>query len=208
MSRSLVVAVVILALALPSAASAAPSLNVVPQKRCYSSGETVNLMGSEFSPSTSVSITRDDDPVGVLNTNTAGAFNGELTLGQSRGTQQRTYTATDGTNGSITASAQITVSAVRVKVQPETGSPGRRLTITAAGFTTGKTLWAHIVRGKSRRHVRIGQLKRACGKLKARKRLLRESAPFGVYTIQFDTYRKYNPRRAVRDRYTITVRPG
>jgi hypothetical protein len=204
MTRSLAAAMALAALAIPSAASAA-ELEVTPQKRCYSSGESVNLLGSAFTPSGSVSISRDGNPVGTLSTDTSGMFNGVLTLGQNRGKDVRTYTATDG--NSITASRQITVSAVRVQVEPETGNPGRILTITASGFTTGKTLWAHVIKGRKRKHVRLGRLKRACGRLKTRKRLLRRNAGFGVYTIQFDTFRRYNPRRAVRDRYTITVRP-
>jgi hypothetical protein len=209
MTRSLAAATGALALALPSTAAAA-ELEVTPQKRCYGSGETVNLLGTGFSASGRVTITRSgaSAPVGTLNTNAGGAFNGVLTLGQNNGRQERTYTATDGANGSLTASAQITVSAVRVEVTPEHGNPGRVLNIDARGFTTGKTLWAHVVRGRTRRNIRIGRLKRACGHLKARKRLLRRNARFGVYTIQFDTFRRYNPRRPVRDRYTITVRPG
>jgi hypothetical protein len=208
MTRSLAAAAaVVLSLAAPAGASAA-SLVVSPQKDCYSSGESVNLLGSAFSPLGSVSITRDGDPVGSLNTDASGAFNGILTLAQNSGRQAKTYTATDGRDGSLTASAQITVSAVRVGLRPSTGAPGRRLRINARGFTTGKTLWAHVVRGRSKRHIRIGRLRGACGNLTARRRLLRPGAALGVYTIQFDTFRRYRASRPVRDRYTITVRAG
>jgi hypothetical protein len=213
MPRSLPVAAALVALAAPSAASAA-ELTVSPQKRCYSSGESVNLVGSGFSPTTSagdpraVNITRDGTLVGSLDTNASGAFNGVLTLAQNRGRQTKTYTATDGADSSLTASRQITVSAVRVSLRPGSGRPGRRLRINASGFTTGKTLWAHVVKGRSKRHVKIGRLKGACGGLQARRRLLSHSAALGVYTIQFDTFRRYNPKRPIRDRYTITVRRG
>jgi hypothetical protein len=207
MTRSLAVAVSAVALAAPSAASAA-SLDVVPEKRCYSAGESVNLLGAGFTPSASASITRDGTLLGALNTDASGAFNGVLTLAQSSGRRTKTYTATDRANSALTASAQITVSAVRVNITPEHGSPGRLMTIRARGFTTGRTLWAHVIRGKSKRHLKIGGLKGACGNLEARRRLLPRRAALGVHTIQFDTFRRYRANRAVRDRYTITVSGG
>jgi hypothetical protein len=207
MTRSLAVAVGVLALAAPSAA-AAPSLEVVPQKRCYSAGESVNLLGAGFTPSGSAGITREDTLLGALNTDAGGAFNGVLTLAQDSGRATKTYTATDRANPTLTASAQITVSAVRVDITPEEGSPGRLMTIRARGFTTGRTLWAHIIRGGSKRHVKLGALKGACGNLEARRRLLPRRAALGVHAIQFDTFRRYRKNRAVRDRYTITVSGG
>jgi hypothetical protein len=108
----------------------------------------------------------------------------------------------------MTASVQILVSSVRVGLKPANGPPGRIMSITARGFTTGPTLWAHVVRGKTRRNVKLGAVKGACGGLKTHKRLLPRNAPVGVYTLQFDTFRRYDGReknRPVRDRYTITV---
>jgi hypothetical protein len=207
MTRSLAVVAGAAALAIPSAASAA-ELAVSPQKRCYSSGESVNLLGTGFSPLGSATITRDGSSLGALNTDGNGAFNGILTLAQNSGRQTKTYTATDGTDSSITASAQIMVSSVRVTLAPASGAPGRILRIRARGFTTGKTLWAHVTRGRSKRTIKIGRLKGACGTLKTRKRLLPRNAAIGVHTLQFDTFRRYNPRQPVRDRYTITVTRG
>jgi len=207
MTRSLAVVAGAAALALPSAASAA-ELTVSPQKRCYSSGESVNLLGSGFTPLGSATVTRDGSPLGSLNTDGNGAFNGVLTVAQNSGRQTKTYTATDGADPSLTASAQITVSSVRVNLAPASGAPGRILRISAHGFTTGKTLWAHVNRGRSRRTIKLGGLKGACGNLKTRKRLLPRNAAVGVYTLQFDTFRRYNANQRVRDRYTITVTRG
>ena len=207
MTRSLAVVVGVAALAFPSAASAA-SLTVSPQKRCYGSGESVNLLGTGFTPFSTSTVTRGGLAFPPLATDENGAFNGELTLRVDRGRETRTYTATDDTDSSITASAQITVSSVLVGLRPASGPPGRRLTITAQGFTTGPTLWVHVVRGKSRRNIKLGRVKSACGELKTRRRLLPRNAPVGVYTLQFDTFRRYDGReknRPVRDRYTITV---
>jgi hypothetical protein len=207
MTRSLAVAAGLVAMAAPASASAA-ELTVTPEKRCYSHGETVNLNGSGFTPRTDAAIDRDGTSLGPLDTGGLGAFIGKLTLAQNRGRETRTYTATDGANPAITASDQITVSAVSVRLSPESGAPGRIMSIDARGFTTGRTLWAHVKHRKRTRHIRLGRLKGACGKLETRRRLLRPRAAFGVHTIQFDTYRRYRPGRAVRDRATISVSRG
>jgi hypothetical protein len=207
MTRSLAVAAGVAALAFPSAASAA-SLTVSPQKRCYSANESINLLGTGFSPLGAADITREGTFLGQLSTDANGAFNGVLGLSQDSGRRTKTYTATDQADPSLTASVQILVSSVRVGLKPANGPPGRIMSITARGFTTGPTLWAHVVRGKTRRNVKLGAVKGACGGLKAHKRLLPRNAPVGVYTLQFDTFRRYDGRekkRPVRDRYTITV---
>jgi hypothetical protein len=82
------------------------------------------------------------------------------------------------------------------------------MSINASGFATGKTLWAHVTKGKSKRTIKIGSLKGACGGLKTRRRLLPRNASLGLHTIQFDTFRKYNPKQPVRYRYTIDVTRG
>jgi hypothetical protein len=208
MTRSLAVAASLAALALPASASAAPSLTVVPEKPCYSHGESVNLLGSGFGPLGSASITRDGSLVGALDTDALGAFNGILTLAQNSGRRSKTYTATDRTDSALSSSDQILVSSVRVGLKPNNGAPGRVMTITARGFTTGKTLWAHVVRGKSTRHLKIGRLRGACGGLETRRRLLPRRAALGVHRIQFDTFPTYRRNRPVQDSSTIAVTRG
>jgi hypothetical protein len=207
MTRSLAVAAGLVALVAPASASAA-SLTVSPQKRCYSSGESLSLLGTGFSPLGTASVTRDGAPLGALKTNANGAFNGVLTVAQTSGKRTKTYTASDDQMPTLTASTQITVSAVRVDLSPADGAPGRRMSIKASGFTTGKTLWAHVTKGKSRRTLKIGSLSGACGGLKTRRRLLPRDAALGLHTIQFDTFRRYNRKQPVRYRYTIDVRRG
>jgi hypothetical protein len=207
MTRSLAVAAGIVAVAAPASASAA-ELAVTPEKRCYAHGESVNLIGSGFTPGTNASITRDGALLGSLPTDGLGAFNGLLTLAQPSGQRTKTYSAADGINPALTASDQITVSAVRVGLKPNDGAPGRVMRINARGFTTGKTLWAHVVKGKRKRHIRLGRLKGACGRLKTRRRLLKPDAALGMHTIQFDTFRRYRSGRAVRDVASIEVTRG
>jgi hypothetical protein len=205
MTRSLAVAAGVAALVVPGSAWAA-ELTVSPQKRCYRAGESVNLLGTGFSPLGAATVTRDGSVIGELGTDANGAFHGVLrNLEQESGRRTKTYTATDATDPSLTASTQILVSAVRVRLRPASGAPGRVLTITARGFTTGDTLWAHVRHGKSTRNLEIGQLEGACRGLKIRKRLLPRDAAFGIHKLQFDTFRRYSPKRPVRDRYEITV---
>ena len=207
MTRSLAVAAGLVALAAPATASAA-SLDVTPQKRCYSSGESVNLLGAGFSPLGTASVTRDGAALGTLTTDANGVFNGTLTLAQTTGKRTKTYTAKDDSVPTLTASRQITVTAVRVDLSPANGAPGRRMSIKASGFTTGTTLWAHVTRGRSKRTLKIGSLSGACGGLKTRKRLLPRNAALGMHTIQFDTFKQYDPKQRVRYRYTIDVTRG
>lgn len=207
MTRSLAVAAGLVALAAPASASAA-SLTVTPQKRCYSSGESVHLLGTGFSPLGTASVTRDGSPLGTLRTDANGVFNGTLRVGQTSGKRTKTYTASDDAVSTLTASTQIMVSAVRVDLTPTDGAPGRRMSIRASGFATGKTLWAHVTKGRSRRTLKIGSLSGACGGLKTRRRLLPQDAALGLHTIQFDTFRRYDPKQPVRYRYSIDVRRG
>jgi hypothetical protein len=207
MTRSLVVAASLVLLAVPATASAA-SLTVSPEKRCYSSRETVNLSGAGFTPNGSATITRDGTLLGSLTVFPDGGFAGALTLAQNSGKRTKTYTATDDANPTLTASTQITVSSVRVSLAPSSGPPGRLMSIRAHGFTTGKTLWAHVIKGTSKRNLKIGALSGACGRIRTSRRLLPRNAAVGVHTIQFDTFMRYKGKRPVRDRYTITVQRG
>jgi hypothetical protein len=198
----------VLALAAPAAASAA---TFVPQppKPCYRSGEKVNLVGTGFTPSVvgGVNVTSDNPAFGggALTSNAAGMVVGELTLGQASGRRTSTYTATDTTNPALTASTQLTVSAVDVGVRPKNGRPGRRVRIGATGFTTGKSLWVHVRKRGFKRDFKIGRLKGACKRLVGKTRILPRGAAVGVYRVQFDTFRRYKKSREVRALFTVTV---
>ena len=208
MTRSLAVAAGVVALAIPSTASAAPSLTVSPQKSCYSSGEAVNLLGAGFTPLGTAHITRDGRPLRGptdLEADQNGAFNGQLTLFLASGRQARTYAATDSADPTLTASVQISVIAPRIGLTPANGPPGRRMTIRARGFAAGPTLWAHVTHKRSTRTLKIGRLTGACGGLKARRRLLPRNAGFGKHVIQFDTSRRYRRESGSYDLYEITV---
>jgi hypothetical protein len=207
MTRPLAVAMAVVVLAAPSAAHAA-TLTTDPAKPCYRSGETVSFVGSGFTPSSSVNLTRDGTFVSPIPTDAAGQFDAALRLQQNSGSQTRTYTTTDTANTSLSASVPVTVTAVGVRLSPGTGSVSRRFRIRAQGFTTGRTLWVHLVHRRAKRHIKIGRLKGACHTLQARRRLLQRNARFGRHRIQFDTFRRYSPNRAVKATYSIRVVRG
>lgn len=194
-------------LAAPSAAHAA-SLTTKPAKPCYRSGETVHFLADGFTPSSNASLSRDGIFVSSIPTDAAGRFDAGLRLLQDKGRQDRTYTATDGNTAGLSASAPVTVSALEVGLSPHNGSVSRRFHIRARGFTTGRTLWAHIVHRSSKRLIKIGRLTGACHNLRTRRRLLPRSARLGRHRIQFDTYRRYKATRKVRKTFTIRVVRG
>lgn len=202
LAASAAVALIASGAPLASAATMKPE----PKKRCYRDTETVNLAGEGFSPNGTVSIARDGmvfpQP---LNTSPTGEFLGQLKLAQGTGQSRRTYTATDTTDPTVMASTSLVVSATEVKVQPDTGTPGKLLRIGARGFTVGKTLYAHIVRKHKSRNVRIGRLKGSCSKLLAHKRLFTKRTKVGTYRVQFDTKRRYSAREEVKYAYTVEI---
>jgi hypothetical protein len=207
MTRSLAVAVALATLAAPSAAHAA-SLTTKPAKPCYRSGETVHFLGAGFTPSSSANLSRDGVFVSPIPTDASGQFDAGLKLLQDTGRQDRTYTATDGGTAGLSASVPVTVSAVGIGLAPNGGPVSRRFRIRARGFTTGKTLWAHVVHKRSKRLLKIGRLTGACHNLQARRRLLSRNARFGRYRIQFDTFRRYKATRKVKRFFTINVVRG
>ena len=207
MTRPLAVGVAIATIAAPSVAHAA-SLTTEPEKSCYRSGETLHFLGEDFTASNLVDLSRDGTPVSQFPADQTGRFDASLRLLLDRGRQRRTYAATDSTNPGLSASVPVMVSAVGVGLSPKTGPVSRRFRIRARGFTTGRTLWAHVVHNRSKRHLRIGRLKGACHDLRARRRLLPRNAGFGRHRIQFDTFRRYRASRAVKTFYTIRVVRG
>jgi hypothetical protein len=191
-------------LAAPAAAQAA-SLSVAPLKACYRAGERVALTGSGYTPGGNVQINSDGRVVGTTTADAAGGFAGTLRLGVPSGERLKTYSGVDTSNTANSASLQLRVSRLKVTVEPENGQPGRLLRVGARGFTTGGTLYAHVVRGRYRRNVRIGRLKGACRKLSVSKRIFRRRTSAGTYLVQFDTRRRYSRRTAVSYRFTVPV---
>jgi hypothetical protein len=197
------------ALAAPALSSAA-TITAAPAKDCYRGdgvlnpqtgvvgGEVVTLSGTGYTPGGTVAITANGKSLGTDEVDAAGNFSGALTLNLASGQTLKTYAATDQANPALTASVQLRTSALTVNLKPKQGRPDRRFRIGARGFTTGKRLYAHIVKGRFRRTVKIGRLKGPCHKITAHKRLFPSDLATGIYRVQFDSKRKYSKKTKVK----------
>jgi hypothetical protein len=196
----------VVAFALLAAAPAeAATLTVAGSKSCYRAGDALILSGSGFTPGGQASVTLDGKDLGTLPTDAAGNFTAPLNIGRLRGVRTRTLIATDAANPANVATATFLGSSLSVKVRPLNGAPGRRLRISAAGFTTGKRLYAHVLRRGYKRNVFVGKLRGTCRTGKARRRILPASLSPGSYTVQFDTKRRYSKKTKVWVRFSVTV---
>ena len=203
-AAALAVAVTVVA----TAPAQAASLTLVGSKSCYRAGDILTVNGAGFTPGGQASVTLEGRDVGTVLTDAAGNFTTPLSIGTLKGVSTRTLIATDAANSATVAQAQFLGSALGVTVRPRNGGAGRRLRIKASGFTTGKRLYAHVVRKRYRRNVFIGKLKGPCRTLQLRRRVLRAYTPAGVYTVQFDTRRRYSKKTRVWVRFTVTVSPS
>ncbi len=206
MKRLLALAGLGVALAAAAPAQAA-TLALVGSKSCYHVGDTLTINGSGFTPNGQASVTLDNRSVGAVPTDAAGNFSTPFTVGTLSGVRRRTLIATDAVNPANVGQAQFLGSALDVTVKPKNGAAGRRLRLKATGFTGGKRLYAHVLRKRYRRNVFIGKLKGPCRTLKVRKQVLPGSTPTGVYTVQFDTKRRYSKKTKVWVKFTVTVFP-
>ena len=198
------VAIASVALAAPAMASAA-TLTVDPVRACYLEQDQVFLVADGYTPNGMVDFTRDGKLIRTLPANAVGQIQGNLRLpGLIMGQRPLTYVATDQADPARTAQVSLVTTAVDVRVTPENGPPNRLLRIRARGFRGGSTLWAHVRRVKRpgggpvrTRTVRIGRVRGPCWTANKRRRLFRRGTAAGRYRVQFDTFRRYKPKRQV-----------
>jgi lipoprotein-anchoring transpeptidase ErfK/SrfK len=192
-------------LLLGASATEAATLAVSGSKSCYRAGDTLTLSGTGYTPGGPVAVTLQEQDLGTTTADAAGNINVPILIRQLRGIDQRALVATDATNPAITATTQFLGSSLLVKIRPRNGNSARKLRISASGFTTGKRLYAHVLRKHYRRNVFIGKLKGPCRTLKVRKRVLTAATPDGRYTVQFDTKRRYSKKTKVLYKFRVTV---
>jgi hypothetical protein len=185
----------------------AATLTLTGSKDCYRAGDELTLNGTGFTPGAPVDIVLGGLSLGAATADSAGNLSAPVTIGTLKGVSRRTVTATDAVNPANVGVARFLGAALNVSVRPKTGTAGRRLRINASGFTTGRRLYAHAVRKGYRRNYFIGRLKGPCRTLKTRRVVLPASTPTGVYTVQFDTRRRYSTKTKVWVKFTVTVGP-
>ena len=196
-----------------AAPAAAPAATLEVDKSCYAPGEKVAFSGGGFTPNGPVALSVGGQQLGIGKANGVGEFAVSLGAPMIQGKERvDTFTATDQTNLSLTATTAVRLTSLKVTVKPRNGDPTKAKRIVARGFTTGTTLYAHVRRGSSKRNVRIGKLKGACKTLTAKRKLFPASAAEGVYKVQFDTRRTYaaSTRPAVGFMFAVfhTFRPA
>lgn len=208
MNRRLAAAVVTAsALAAPvSAQGATLSANVT--KACYGTADAVPLVGAGYIPGSSVRLTRDGLAFPKpITPDAAGGFAIIARLATvPMGKTQTTFAATDTADAAVTASsAPIRVSATTIRIRPANASPVALRRIRANGFTTGKTLYMHVVRGGKSRDVQVGRLKGTCRGVTAKRRFFRRNYSTGQYLLQFDTFRRFRRSRVQKVTFPLRV---
>ncbi|MDQ3588275.1 MAG: hypothetical protein M3350_01730 [Actinomycetota bacterium] len=174
----------------PGASAATLSFN----KPCFRELSPATLSGTGFTPNGPVALGRDGSSLGFLTAGPLGGFGLTRDSGNvSSGERRYNFVAVDGTNNAISAATQLRVSALAMSVRPGGGSPSRVRRVRARGFVGGKTLYAHVRRGRGYKlRVRIGRLRGPCATVSARARLLKRGTPVGSYRVQFDARRRYS----------------
>ena len=204
-------------LAVALGASPAHAAVLYANKQCYREADPLDpviFTGGPFTPGGFVNVSRDGLPIGELQATLAGIVSGTLTrppiIDPAR-ERRFSLVATDQRNPALIGTLTRLVSRLDVTVRPTGGRPSATRRITARGFTGGRRLYAHIVRGRRARVVGIGPLTGPCGKVDARKRLFRERQKSATYRVQFDSSRRYSsrtyPRLAFRVRIFTILRP-
>lgn len=207
MTKRIATAFVLAALA-PAAPAAAQAATLEADRSCYGPGQKVGLAGIGFTPDGGAAVSVDGRQLGVAPVNPVGEF--EVSdVAPEISAKQRTYvfSATDQTDPALTATAEVTVSSLAVKVTPSGRTdPAVKRRIVARGFTSGRTLWAHVKRARGKvRNIRVGRLKGACHTIAAKRRLFPRNAKPGAYTVQFDTKRKYSSKTRPNVTFPVTI---
>ncbi len=203
----------LLAFAAFVAPAAADAATLAPNKPCYGGGDGLVLLGAGYTPGAQVTIAANGTPLsppvtaGAPGTAAPGTIAAALATPFLTSSTERvdTFTATDSANGANVGSTGVRRSILRVVVRPANASPYRSRRFKARGFTTGNTLYRHIVRGHRVSNSRQGRLQGACHTLSYKRRLFRRSAKTGTYRIQFDTKRKYSSKTVQRVRFRVRV---
>ena len=193
-------------------AGAAGAATVWTDTRCYQETQEVIVSGSDFAPSSIVTIWHGGNVLGSTQTDANGGFRNKFDtpkLPSNVRERRYTITATDALN-----IARTTYRATRIFASflPSKGNPSTlrvRFAINGFGLVQRRApVYLHYVRpgGKLERTIRVGRSGGACGSI--RQKVFRRLFPFetskGVWILQFDTRRRYE--RATSKRRTPWVR--
>lgn len=214
-SRSAVVAALLLASAVAAApAAAAPTLGF--DRPCYTPEQPMVMSGSGYTPSGGLliffarlgpftdvfgSLETTADPAGAFSLNVKApdlkkdSIRDEVTVAAN----DRVKVDAGGSPPEAVGAATFTLTDTGVNVPrwDNNKAPSRRKTVTvdAAGYTLdiGKNLYAHYVRsGKSFGRLRVGKLGGDCGDVKAKMKQFPAGLKPGRYTVAFNARKKFS----------------
>jgi len=227
--RPLLAGAVVVLLAMPAAASAAPSAPPAftkSLKRCYVSAapgqtEPIEIAASGFMPFAQVNVLIDNTivtpPPGTAQPQADA--NGDLTGFVSApyiASGQRFFSLrlTEQVNSDATVATSAKVTALSVTASPtKPRNTKTRVRFRGRGFTDRlKPIYAHYVfNGKVRQTVQIGKPFGDCGQFSVRRRQFPMRNPHvGPWIVQFDQEQAYNPNATAFARLRIVVsrKPG
>jgi hypothetical protein len=201
-------AVLVLVLALPAAASAAPQLRV--DRRCYTVGDSVRVGGSGFPANSGVGLKLSGRDYGSAVTDGRGRLRASPGIAPSISDPFQRFTLTAEGAGGVTASTHLTITRLNVKITPErVSTPNQSVTFRARGFDAGRSLYVHYItpRGYILKPRSLGRLNGPCGTRAVRAALIPgASPPSGRWRLRFDSSRRYTQKS--RPQVRITVRVG
>jgi hypothetical protein len=197
----------LIVLAAPAAASAAPQFTPLA-KSCYVSAgqapeqrEGVPIAATGFTPNSLVDLTMNGEavPGGTgLQTDANGAIGQLAPLYPpvpfiAKGSAEFTITLTEQANPVNTATVTAKHVALDVSVKPQRAKPSTKIRFKGAGFTQEKPVYAHYVfNGKERKTVKMSGGQNACGQWSKRAKQIPVDDPStGIWTVQFDQLKRY-----------------
>ncbi|HEX2161628.1 MAG TPA: hypothetical protein VHF88_07390 [Thermoleophilaceae bacterium] len=195
--------------AFPGAAALAadpPSLRTTYP--CYSSGESVLLTGSGFTPDGEVALSLSGQQLTTLDADTDGGFSLRLQAPDALfGTTSLRFTATDRAQPRLSDHATLRIADSDVLVTPMAGTPEQPRRIRAWGFFGSHAFYAHVKRRGARRarNIYLGTPRGPCGVLDVERRLFRRTPRQGAYVLQFDALRRYYPNLESSVTYRLDV---
>lgn len=179
---------------LATAAPAAAAPMLTPLKPCYVSAhskdqwssEPISLTGGGFTPGATVDLQLDGNAAGRTTAGSDGALVYALNAPlQRRGEREFTVTAAEAGLPPVTVASRVT--ALSMAVTPKKASPKQAVTFTLRGFTTpGVPVYLHhLLRGRNRDTVELGQPEGPCGTLKVRRKQFPMRRPAsGLWTFR------------------------
>jgi hypothetical protein len=205
-----------------AAAGTASAADVHVNKACYvntfSKGKLHRVPmvvgGSGYVAGDEITITSSD---GSVNATTRANLRGEFLavvnapapeINFSKPTSRTvTLTAQDlSAHGTITGSTLVKGAYLDATTVPAKAKPHRRITWYFSGFTPGRAIYGHYLRGKHQvARVRFGRAKGACGLLRVRRSLLPAHLRNRKYGVQLDDFKRYSRRARPRIDTTLNV---